>query len=134
MKGMSKLFGIIVLVAVIGLSMTACGSESGVGSVTIAGIPSQYDGKFAMLLVDRGSTTQGWNMLTITGASATFNLLDWVNDRPTTLNEGNYSVSIVIAENITALTNEQYLYLGIILSRALSGETVSIGFGEFVSL
>ena len=49
-----KLFGIIALAVIIGFSMTACDRRSGNGgggggsggSLTVTGIPSQYDGEY----------------------------------------------------------------------------------------
>ena len=49
MKNFIKVFGIIALLAVIGFSMAACdddGGGGGSGTLTITGIPSQYNGKF----------------------------------------------------------------------------------------
>jgi len=140
-----QIFGIIALAVVIGLTgcasapsagtSTGTGSRtgSGVGSITITDIPAAYNGKFSMLLADRSDTTQGWGMLTISGTSATFNILDWVTDRPTTISAGNYSVTLVIADNVTAAANDNYLYAGVILDKALSGQTVTVGFSEFIS-
>ena len=144
MKNMIKVLGVIVLVTVIGLPLMAGGgsqssSSSGTssrGTITtaiITGIPAQYDGKFAMLTIDMNNRNQAWGMLTITDSTATFNLLDWVTDQPTAIAGGNYGVNIIIADNMTAISNDQFLYVGVILSKALSGETVTVGFGEFVS-
>ena len=141
MKSMIKVLGVVTLVALIGLSIAACASSpaqsaASITSVTITGIPSQYDGKFVMLTLDTGGSNArdlAWGTRTISGTSATFNLLDWVTDQPTTVIEGNYGVSIVIADNIQAILDDNELYIGVILSRALSGKTVSIGFGEFIS-
>ena len=129
----AQILGIVALVVIMGLSMAACEEELEIGNVTITGIPSTYNGKFAMMLVDRGGTTQAYGIMeTISGTSITFGLLDWDTDASTTISEGNYSVSIVIAENAAAAASGNFLYAGV-LSKALSGETVSIAFSEFVS-
>jgi len=133
MKNLLKVFGIIAFIAVIGFTMTACDEKDGVESVTITGIPSEYNGKFAMMLVDKGSKTHGWAMGTITGTSSTFNLLDWDDDEPTTISEDNYTVALLIANNVNDVSAKTYLFEGIIMSRSFSGTTVSIGFGEFIN-
>ena len=136
MKNMIKVFGVILFVAVIGLSTVSAQSAPSIGSITITDIPAQYNGKFAMLTLDTGGTgarTLAWSTRTITGTSATFNLLDWVTDQPTTLSEGNYGVNLIIAANITAIANDEEEYVGIIMSRAFVGATISIEFGELMS-
>ena len=147
MKNRIKVIGIIVLLAVIGLTMIACGSSPSSGSsarssagtirsVTITGIPAQYNNRFIMLTLDtggRGARNVAWGTYTISGNSATFNLLDWVTDQPTAIREGNYGVNIIIAANMSAIANDQHDYVGIIMSRALSGEAISIAWGEFIS-
>ena len=138
MKSKIRVIGVIVLVALIGLSMASCVSapKGGMGSVTIVGIPGQYNGKFAMLTLDtggRGARTLAWGSRTITGTSATFNLLDWVTDQPTALSDGNYGINIIIATSMQAIADDQEEYTGIIMVMALAGETVSIEWGEFIS-
>ena len=141
----ARILGIVLFTVVIGLSTTAAqsrrdsrgggsASAAGITSVTITNIPSQYNRKFAMLLIDSGNTTQRWGMLTISGTSATFNLLDWVTDEASDLDAGNYSVTLVIGEDMTAIANSQYLFAGTILSKALSGRTVSIRLNEFTTI
>ena len=131
------IFGIIVLIAIIILLSGACRTgtspEPGIGRITITGIPAIYDGKFAMLLVDSNNITQAWGMITISGTSTTFNLLEMINDISTTINPGNYNVSILISESLTAVTEEDFIYIGILLGKALQGETASIAFNEFIS-
>ena len=134
MKNMIKLFGIIAIVAIIGLSMVSCDSDPDPGTkVTITGIPSQYNGKFAMLMVGFTDPFEAYGMLTISGTSATFELLDWDNDAPILVRNGNYPVSIIIADSMQAIVDDNEMYVGIILSKAFSGDTVSIGFNEFIS-
>ena len=61
MKNFVKWFGLVALVAIIGLSMAACddgsGGPGGVGgssggTFTITGIPSKYNGKYAMAVLE----------------------------------------------------------------------------------
>ena len=138
MKSTIRLLGLILFVAVIGLSTaTAQARSRGIGSVTITEIPAQYHGKFVMLTVDTGGSgarNVAWGTRTITGASATINLLDWVTDQPTTIRNGNYGLNIIIAANMTAITNDQEEFIGIIMSKALAGETVSVEWGEFMDM
>ena len=134
MKNKIKVTTVIVLLAVIGLSMTV--SAETIGSLTITGIPAQYNGKFVMMTLDtggRGARNVAWGTGTISGTSVTFNLLDWVTDQPTAIREGNYGVNIIIPANMQAIINDQEEYVGIIMSRALSGEAVSIAWSEFIS-
>ena len=143
MKNKIKVIGVIVLLAAIGLTMTACGSSPSSGSsagtirsLTITGIPAQYNGRFVMMTIDtggRGARNVAWGTRTISGNSATFSLLDWVTDQPTAIREGNYGVNIIIAANMQAIIDDRQEYVGIIMSRALAGEAVSIEWGEFIS-
>ena len=146
MKSMIKVLGVIVFVVLIGFPVMAGGkSDSGsastapaatIGSITITDIPAQYNGKFAMLTLDTGgsgASNVAWATRTITGTSATFNLLDWVTDQPTAIREGNYGVNIVIAANMQAIADDQHEYVGIIMSRALAGESITVEFGELMS-
>ena len=56
MKNLYKLFGIIAMVAVIGLSITSCPEDEGKGgSLTITGL-GDYNGKYA---IAQGATTGG---------------------------------------------------------------------------
>ena len=139
---MKQILGIIAFVAVIGLLMgvahqaqaQAQGNE--IGRITITNIPAAHNNKVAMLMVQTGSVTRAWSMTmpTITRNSATFNLLDWENNLPTTIGGEIYSVTILIGESMDAISNSQYLYTGIIPIKALSGRgTVSIRFRDFMS-
>jgi len=138
MKNMIKVFGVIVFLAVIGLSMATAQSRArGIGSVTITGIPDQYHSKFVMMTLDTGGTgarNVAWGTRTISGASATINLLDWVTDQPTTIPNGNYGVNIIVAANMTAITNDEEEFVGIIMSKALAGETVTVEWDEFMDM
>ena len=132
MKNLLKLIGIIAFAAVIGFAMTACEEAAEIGSVTITGIPSTYNGKFVMMLVDKGNEVQAYGMGTISGTSHTFNLLDWDDDESTTISEGNYGVTIMIAQNMKAITDDEEEYIGVIFSKSFSGTTVSIAFSDFI--
>jgi len=53
MKNTIKFLGIIAMVAMIGLSMTACGGGGGgSGELTITGIPSEYNDKYIVAMDD----------------------------------------------------------------------------------
>ena len=140
MKSKIKVLGIIVIMAAIGLSIAACASSSQSAvvyrNVTITEIPAQFNGKFAMLTLDTGGSgarTLAWGSRTINGTSATFNLLDWVTDQPTTIRERNYGVNLIIADNMQAIADDEEEYVGIIMNRAFFGESISIEFGELMS-
>ena len=137
MKSTIKVFGVIAFIAVICLSTATAQSAQNIGRITITDIPAQYNGKFIMLTLDTGGTgarNVAWGTRTITGTSATINLLDWVTDQPTTINAGNYGVNIILAANMNAIANDQEEYIGIIMIRALAGETDSIEWGEFMDM
>ena len=149
MKNMIRQFGVIFLAMVIGFSMAACASSPSGGtapsaasagtitSLTITGIPSQYDGKFVMMTLDTGgsgATTLAWGTRTISGTSVAINLLDWVTDQPTAIREGNYGVNIFVAANMQAIVDDEEEFIGIIMSRAFAGETVSVEWGEFMDM
>ncbi|MCL2007975.1 MAG: hypothetical protein FWG77_07795 [Treponema sp.] len=137
MKTMIKVFGVIVFIAVISLSTATAQSAQNIGRITITEIPARYDGKFIMLTVDTGGSgarNVAWGTRTINGTSTTINLLDWVTDQPTTINAGNYGLNIILAANMSAIANDQEEFIGIIMARALSGETVSVEWGEFMDM
>ena len=150
---MLRMAGTIAIALVIGL-LTGClsvppagvgagagaGAESrpansaGVGTITVTDIPSAFNGKFAMILVRIDTTNHGWGMLTISGTSASFDVLDWVTDQSTTVSAGTYFVSMYIADSMEDVIQENYLFVGGVLDKALSGQTVTMRFSEFVEV
>jgi hypothetical protein len=70
MKNLYKLIGIIALVAGIGFSFTACGDDDddnggGGGTFTLTGIPSEYNGKYIQIWIDK---TGGWTRTDVWGS------------------------------------------------------------------
>ena len=132
-KSIFKLFGIIALVALVGFSMTACDSSNESGpqtTVTVTGIPSEYNGMLAFITVDIPNGHDGWNMATISGGSATFPLLDWRDDKPYSVS-GDYMVIIFIFTDLNNFANS--VYDGFIMSKRIQENTI-IEWSEFISL
>ena len=104
-------------------------------NVTITGIPSQFNGKLGWIQMDTGPSrndpTVAWAMANTAGGSITFNILDWVTDRPYS-KTGNYYVSFLIWEDFNAARapGVQPLWHGFIISKNI-GENNSIAFSEF---
>jgi len=93
MKNIFKLLGVIVLVAVIGFSMAACGGDDGGGDggggsgLTITGIPSQYNGKYALYF---GTHVSGGSGEYLLGCQS----YDDTTKKPTLVKISNGSVSL----------------------------------------
>ena len=137
-KSIFKLFGIIALVALIGFSMMACASlntstpstpRGPQTTVTVTGIPSEYNGMFAFITVDIPNRHDGWNMATISGGSATFPLLDWRDDKPYSVS-GDYMVIIFIFTDRSNFRNSS-VYDGYIMSKRIQ-ENTTIVWSEFI--
>jgi hypothetical protein len=130
----ASFFGIIALVAVIGLSMAACSSAPGTTSaegitVTITGIPgSDYDGWEANLSID-DDKNKAWVMplpVNANTAALTFSLLRMDNNKP--FNEsGNYMVVIWFRKDGDKSTDKNF----VLMSKNISGGTNTIAFDTF---
>ena len=106
--------------------------------VTVAGIPSEYNGKLGWIQMDTGSSrndpTVAWAMGNISNGSITFNILDWTTDRAYN-RTGNYYISFFVWEDIDAAgaRGVDALWTGIIMSKDI-GETTTIELSEFTKM
>ncbi|MDR0320108.1 MAG: hypothetical protein LBI28_01260 [Treponema sp.] len=130
-----------VLILALSMALLGCvttGSQGPQLSVTVTGIPAEYNGKLGWVLMDTGPSrndpTVAWAMGTISNGSITFNILDWKTDKPYN-KTGNYFVTYFVWESLDAVRapGVDALYTGIIMSKAF-GETTSVGFSEFTKM
>jgi hypothetical protein len=130
----ASFFGIIALVAVIGLSMAACSSTPGTAStgdisVTVTGIPgSDYNGWEANLSITDDKNT-AWVMplpVNANTAALTFSLLRMDNNKPFT-KSGNYMVVLWFRKDGDKSTDKNF----VIMSKKISGGSNTIAFDTF---
>ena len=132
-----------VFILVLSLALVGCGTTGSQSTgpqltVTITGIPAEYNGKFGWLSFDTGSTrndpTVAYAMGTVNNGSITFNMLDQKTDRPYN-KTGNYFVMFLIWENMDAARapGVDALWTGIIMSKSI-GETASLNISEFTKM
>jgi hypothetical protein len=147
-----KLIFLVMPALILALSLvligcgTTSGSSSGSGSqssgaqlsVTVTGIPTEYNGKLAWIQMDTGSTrndpTVAWAMGNVSNGSITLGILDWTTDKPYS-KTGNYFVAFFIWEDIDAARARgvEPLSQGIIMSKDI-GASASIAFSEFTKM
>ena len=132
-KSNFRLFVIIAFVALIGFSITACDLSNASGpqtTVTVTGIPSEYNGMLAWIQVDIPNSQDAWAMATISGGSGTFPLLDWKDDKPYSVS-GDYMVFIFIFSDLNDFGNSG-VYDGFIMSKRIQ-ENTTIVWSEFIA-
>jgi hypothetical protein len=127
MKKTFKILGIIALTAAIGFSMTACPPEDTYSPpppesfITVKDMPSNYNGKIGAVKlypIDSSDGTVSSNATVysttekINGNSVTLPLYNWAEENPW-LGSGDFSITIFIFENKTALVNGQTIYKGV---------------------
>ena len=139
MKNFVKWFGIIALVAVIGFSMAACGDGSGDkggddggddggggggggsgGTFTLTGIPSEYNGKYAVL----EAAVVGEGVEAIVGAQ-TVNMSTGTITAPV-ISNGSVSIPLWTSpdsgEGVIRYSGNQTLYVAILITNIQSGD------------
>jgi len=100
-------------------------------TIIITDIPAMYNGKIGVLSV--GSPTLAMAMVNINGTSTTFRLMDFNTNKPWT-GEGNHEFVFLIYENFQAMTDKETLWDGYLQNWKISGETTTIGWGEFLNI
>jgi hypothetical protein len=116
MKNILKFFGIIVLVTVIGFSMTACEEDedckhTGTAKITITDL-SEYNNEHAMLVV---GNREFWGTGKITSGSIAIEMLCWECDQPD-FKAGTYDVALSIADTFSNLADDdKRSFFGIII-------------------
>ena len=131
MKNTMKFFGIIVIITLIGFSMTACddGTCKHHGSnarITIDGL-SAYNGNFAFLSL---GDTEFWGSGNVNSGSVTVDILCWECDQPD-FRPGSYMVVLVIYNSVLDTTEK---YSGFILTRVISAGNSSLNLSDFTQL
>jgi hypothetical protein len=133
----ASFFGIIALVAVIGLSMTACGSAPRAApaediTITVTGISgSEYAGWEANLSIDDNKNT-AWVMPLSVNANTTtltFSLLRMDNNKPFN-KSGNYMVVLWFRKDGDKSTDKNF----VLMSKNISGGSNTIAFDTFSKL
>jgi len=132
MKKTFKILGIIALTAAIGFSMTACPPEETYTPpppekfITVTGIP--YTGKIGAVKLyppDSSDVVVYSTDEKISGDSVTFPLYNWADESPW-LGNGDFSITIFIFENKTAVVNGQIIYKGVTTEIAAITEPTTV--------
>ena len=151
-KNTLKFLGIFAVVVLAGFSIMGCGSTPAAAPVqaevvetdaepqlktTVTGIDEEFDGKFAWINFDTGSSrndpTVAYGMGTIKEGSVTINILDHETDLAY-YTTGNYFVLFLIYEDLDSAGNgEEPLWQGFIMSKDIEEDT-SINLSEFIKL
>ena len=101
--------------------------------LTVSGIPAAYNGKAALLYLISGGNHAAWAAATISGGSASCNLLDWVTDQPWNAN-GNYQVAFLIYNSLQEATANpaNSLWTGATVSTAVTQANTTVRWSEFI--
>jgi hypothetical protein len=143
MKKTFKILGIIALTAAIGFSMTACPPEDTYSPpppesfIIVTGMPSNYNGKIGAVKLypidsdDNVSSNATVYSTTekINGNSVTLPLYNWTEENPW-LGSGDFSITIFIFDNKTAMVNGQTIYKGI-TTETITETTTIIEWSKF---
>ena len=144
---MKKRIGsLLMLICLLALGLLLYGCATGQSAsrsnaqmvITITDIPEVYKGMAGMLTLSPPGTQRGsniaWDMGNIR-SNNTFigSMLDWQRDQPW-FRSGSYFVMIMIDENIDALgeRGREPKYTGVIFTKNITQETISISFEEFI--
>jgi len=133
LPGKRSLLVTLFVVMAIGFSTAAYAQQK---SITISGIPNNYRGKVAMLVLAPSVNNQNYtaySLAAIGGASVTFSLLDWKTDGPWN-GSGNFAFSIMVGENTQAIAGSQFLYIGQTAATAsVAQTTTTVQWSQFIS-
>jgi hypothetical protein len=137
MKNTFKIFGIIVFIAVIGFSFTACPEEveefdrdGVVKTITVTGIPTEYIGKYGNIGLGTGSgEIAAIGLGNISGATTSWDLIDAKNTSKGFDGIGMFMVVFWIEESAT---DDTELFDGYIHRKSITEKTTTIPFGEIV--
>jgi hypothetical protein len=136
MKNFVKKIGIIAFVAVIGLGLfTSCEEPVVPTDITVTGIPSTYEGKFAYIGVAEGQNVVAIGMpQTVTNGQGKWELVDRNSDDISI--EGKYSIILSIYEDMATFQSDdgKALYDGAVLSKTLKATDNTIAFSEFIKV
>ena len=129
MKKTIRFFGIIAIIALIGLSMTACddGSCTHHGSsarITVNGL-GDYNGNFAFLSL---GSAEFWGSANVVSGSISVDMLCWECDQPD-FRPGAHMVMLVIYNSLFDLTEK---YTGVIATKVISAGNTTLQYNEFV--
>jgi len=128
-KNVFKVLGIIAVVALIGLSMTACDLDLTSTVVDITGIDAKYNGMSVVFLVMDNSTdmnVEATALGTIKNGSISLDLVDPDKLLPVKVS-GNKCIGITITPSSGGASE----YVGIILSQNINKEKNTIPFSKF---
>ena len=104
--------------------------------ITIDGIPSEYNGKVGMAILDTGGSGKNTQIAfsmptTITNSVSTNYMLDWANNKPFG-KDGTYMIILDISES--SAKGAPTLYTGVIISRKIDGNSIVMPFSQFMKL
>ena len=125
---------LLCIIALLAMSVSVAAANQ--TTVTIYGIPSEYNGKVGMLIFDTGgsgdNTKIAWSMpVAITNSVVVNQMLDWVTDKPFS-KDGTYMLILNISES--SAKGAPTLYNGMIKSNRMSGRNIVMPFSQFTKL
>ena len=135
MKNCVKLFGIIVLTAIIGLTTTSCASTGNSGSrqtvITISGMDQQFNNMYAFIgLTNPSGDTEAVGMpQRIRGETITWEMLNTEGNDASI--EGRHSVVIRISESSVMNEHTVFIYDGIAPLQSIGRGRNTIPFDRF---
>jgi len=120
-----------MIAATLGISVTACKTTQPSGPqtvITVVGIPEKYNGNVGMMTFN---DKYAYAIASVVNSAITLPVLDWEKDMPFSLN-GNYEIYFILSQDLTRMSGEEYLYIGVIMSRNIINENVTIQWGEII--
>ena len=132
MKRNSIFKGIVIIAILCLFVFSACKEPEVQKRITVTGIPSTHNGRvaFAGLYGNNDTVVAYGSPVVISGGTASMLLVIDLNNNVPFTGSGTYSVSFFISDtSVTTL-----YYTGGIYSKAITAETTTISFTEFIPL
>jgi hypothetical protein len=132
LMGAMRVIAIIAVAAIIGLSMSACEDVKPQTEVTINGIEG-FNGKLAVVSFFSAGTYMGQAAGNINN-SGKFNGFVEKSGDPVELKKGPHNVNLYIANNVSDMNDDKYLYSGYVSRQVTDTASFTVEFSAFIKV
>ena len=131
MKKNSIFKGLFIAAILCALVVSACKEPDPQKKITVTGIPSQHNGRIGVTAITTMSSDDIFmsDFVTISGGTVTTSLFEGSSLSVPFTGSGTYMVMFLIFDTINS---PEARWTGVILSKAITSETTTIPFSEFM--